>query len=203
MSPATFQNPPDVGGTSHLPPPDHVIDPALVVLPASRDDDLIVPAAISQSQGRAASPKIAGARRPGKGGTSGGKSKVSKGKEKENVGVMKSKKRARDVIDLDDEDETKTRRGRPQGAGNYSSSDVNALLDCVEEELPLGQRGWQSVAAKFNKWAVKHSRPERKLSSLETKYKQVRNRWSTLFVASCSSSACQNTQANWHRCVPT
>ncbi|KIK16765.1 hypothetical protein PISMIDRAFT_112790 [Pisolithus microcarpus 441] len=46
----------------------------------------------------------------------------------------------------------KVRQGHPQGAGNYSSSDINALLDYVKEDLPLGQRGWQSVTTKFNKY---------------------------------------------------
>ena len=168
MSPATFQHPP---------PP--VIDPALVPLPSDRDDNLIVPSSIAQSQGRAASPKIAGSRRPGKGATTSSsvnKSRVSKGKEKENIGVQRSKKRQQDVIDLDDEEETKAKRGRPQGAGNYSVGDMTALLNYVEEELPLGQRGWAVVATKFNKWAAKHGRPDRKITSLETKFKQVRNR---------------------------
>ncbi|KAI6033762.1 hypothetical protein BKA83DRAFT_4121136 [Pisolithus microcarpus] len=68
--------------------------------------------------------------------------------------VPKSKKQHCDAIDLKDEDEMKVRQGHPQGAGNYSSSDINALLDYVEEDLPLGQRGWQSVTTKFNKWAL-------------------------------------------------
>jgi len=134
MSPATFQHPP---------PP--IIDPALVPLPSDRDDNLIVASSIAQSQGRAASPKIAGSHCPGKGATASSsvnKSRVSKGKEKENIGVQRSKKWQQDVIDLDDEEETKAKHGQPQGAGNYSVSDMTALLDYVEEELPLGQRGW-------------------------------------------------------------
>ncbi|KAI5991705.1 hypothetical protein F5J12DRAFT_727258, partial [Pisolithus orientalis] len=59
------------------------------------------------------------------------------------------------------------------GAGNYTMSDMNMLLDCIEEELPLGQQGWQVVATKFNKWASKNGYPDCKVSSLETKYKQL------------------------------
>jgi len=66
-----------------------------------------------------------------------------------------------------------TKRGRPHGAGNYTLDDVKALLDYTEAELPLGQRGWKVVHQNFSRWARRHSRPERALKSLETKYKQV------------------------------
>ncbi|KAI6114706.1 hypothetical protein EDD17DRAFT_1898938 [Pisolithus thermaeus] len=150
--------------------------PALVPLPSSSQDaDLIVPAVILQSQGQAASPKVAGACCPGKEKTGRGTNGrvLSKGNRKENAGALMSKKQGCDVVDLNDEDEMKVRQGCPQGAGNYSSSDMNVLLDYVEEELLLGQRGWQSVTTKFNKWAVKYGRPERKVPSLEMKYKQL------------------------------
>ncbi|KAL4080896.1 hypothetical protein J3A83DRAFT_4184835 [Scleroderma citrinum] len=97
-----------------------------------------------------------------------------KGKEKENVGITKTQKwPLADVIDLDNEDEMKMKHGCPPGSGNYSASDVNALLDYVEEELPLGQCGWQVVTTNFNKWATKHGWPDQKLASLEMKYKQL------------------------------
>ncbi|KAF8833315.1 hypothetical protein BDN67DRAFT_889164, partial [Paxillus ammoniavirescens] len=63
--------------------------------------------------------------------------------------------------------------GRPQGANNYTAGDMTTLLDCVEDELPLGQRGWQAVTVRFNQWAAKSGHPERKLTSLETKFKQL------------------------------
>ncbi|KAI6101444.1 hypothetical protein EDD16DRAFT_1716654 [Pisolithus croceorrhizus] len=176
MSPATFEHSSGVHGTLHVMPPNHVIDPALVPLPSSSQDaDLIVPAVILQSQGQAASPKVAGACCPGKEKTGRGTNGrvLSKGNRKENAGALMSKKQGCDVVDLNDEDEMKVRQGCPQGAGNYSSSDMNVLLDYVEEELLLGQRGWQSVTTKFNKWAVKYGRPERKVPSLEMKYKQL------------------------------
>ncbi|KAL4079768.1 hypothetical protein J3A83DRAFT_4368612 [Scleroderma citrinum] len=173
MSPATFQPLSDVSRMTHVPPQNHVIDPVLVPLPSSQDDDLSVPAVIAQSQGHVASPNTVGACCPDKDSTCGSKSKVSKSKDKENVGMSKLKKHPHDVIDLDDEDKAKARHGCPHGVGNYSCSDMNALLDFVEEELPLGQCGWQSVAAKFNKWAVKYGQPEWKLTSLKMKYKQL------------------------------
>ncbi|KAI6009628.1 hypothetical protein F5J12DRAFT_782128 [Pisolithus orientalis] len=114
----------------HLPLP--AIDPALMPLPSGRDDDLIIPSLIAQSQGRAASPKIAGSCCPAKGGSSVNKSRASKGKEKGSIGMPRSKKWQQDVIDLDDEEEMKVKCGQPQGAGNYSIGDMNALLEYVE-----------------------------------------------------------------------
>ncbi|KAI6140271.1 hypothetical protein BKA82DRAFT_10135 [Pisolithus tinctorius] len=95
----------------HQPLP--AIDPAFMPLPSGQDDDLIILSLIAQSQGRAASPKIAGSHCPGKGGSSVNKSRASKGKEKENIGVPRSKKWQQDVIDLDDEEETKMKCGQP------------------------------------------------------------------------------------------
>ncbi|KAG1722873.1 hypothetical protein EDB19DRAFT_2043948 [Suillus lakei] len=43
----------------------------------------------------------------------------------------------------------------------------------VCQELPLGQRGWQAVHVKFGQWEKANGRPERKVTSLETKFKQL------------------------------
>lgn len=79
---------------------------------------------------------------------------------------------------MDDDDDNElsrpaTKRGRPNGANNYSVADTNLLLDCVEAELPLGPRGWLAVTSKFNPRAAKLGRPERKVTLLEMKFKQV------------------------------
>ncbi|KAG1723304.1 uncharacterized protein EDB91DRAFT_1255695 [Suillus paluster] len=63
--------------------------------------------------------------------------------------------------------------GRPSGSNNYTTADTKALLGFVEKELPLGQRGWQAIHAKFSEWATKWGRPDRKVSSLKTKFKQL------------------------------
>jgi hypothetical protein len=73
-----------------------------------------------------------------------------------------------------DEPQQGTKRGRPHGAGNYSSDDIKVLLDFVEEEIPLGQRGWKAIHQRFSKWAQRHRRPQRTVKSLDTKFKQVR-----------------------------
>jgi hypothetical protein len=100
--------------------------------------------------------------------------KASKGKGKENdiIGVdNRSKKRSREVGE--DDEEPRNKRGRPHGSNNYSNADIKVLLDFIEEELPLGQRGWQAVHTKFTEWAKEGQRPDRKLTSLETKFKQL------------------------------
>jgi len=104
--------------------------------------------------------KIAGARRKGK----------------QNVDIEENhqqrKRKPAEPIDLDDASKS-AKRGRPTGAGNYAAEDINMLLDLTEEELPLGQRGWDTVHMKYNKWSRKHKRPERTVKSIETKFKQV------------------------------
>ncbi|KIK76684.1 hypothetical protein PAXRUDRAFT_169118 [Paxillus rubicundulus Ve08.2h10] len=144
QSPATFLHHAAASGSNAAPAPrPSNIDPSLVPLPQGLDDDLIVPQVIASVQGYAPSPKVAGARRS--------------------------------VIELDDDSEIlpKAKRGRLQGANNHTVGDMMTLLDCVEDELPLGQRGWQAITVRFNQWAAKSGRPERKLTSLETKFKQL------------------------------
>jgi hypothetical protein len=62
---------------------------------------------------------------------------------------------------------------QPSGSNNYSVTDIQVLLDLVEDERPLGQKGWQAIHLKYSEWARKHERPPRKVMSLETKFKQV------------------------------
>jgi hypothetical protein len=143
-----------------------VIDPALLPLPQGSDKDLSDPLAVAEARGYAAAVKAAGSRR---------KVKPSKGKgqDKENSTIHDTtKKHARDV--LGDDNDPPVKRGRPHGSNNYTSADMKTLLDLVEDELPLGQRGWQTIHAKFSQWAKIAGRPDRKVTSLETKFKQVR-----------------------------
>lgn len=147
-------------------PTTNTINPVLLPLPHSDDMDLIHPASIAEACSYIPATKTAGVRRKAK-------APRGKGKEKENAGYSNPKKRSREDRDEDDEAEARARRGRPQGSNNYTSSDVKSLLDIVQDELPLGQRGWQAVQVKFCQWAKVKHRPERKLTSLETKFKQV------------------------------
>lgn len=132
--------------------PGNHVDLVLPPLPDSLDDDLSDGPSIARAIGHKPTMKTAGKRRASK-------STAEKHKHES---------------DDDDNDKPPTKRGRPSGAGNYTKADVKALLDCVQAELPLGQRGWKAVHTKYTKWARTQRRPERECKSLETKYKQVR-----------------------------
>lgn len=95
----------------------------------------------------------------------------------------------------------KKQRGRAAGAHNYSSEDVDALLDILEESLPLGGHAWNSAGDDFNIWAQENGRPSRTAKSLELKFKQVKTHF---FGFGSSESdfillACQNHEAYWRR----
>jgi hypothetical protein len=128
------------------------IDPALIPVPDGDDSDLQDGPSIARARGYTPADTIAGSRQ----------------KTKQRISSQKRKQ----LPDFD-EDLRTTKCGRPQGAGNYLQEDLKALLDAVQEELPLGQRGWQNIHAKYSRWARKRGHPERARKSLETKYKQV------------------------------
>jgi hypothetical protein len=102
---------------------------------------------------------------------------IKKAGSRRKAAVKQQKEKGGRAIHLDSGEsdaECKTgRRGRPSGSGNYLDGDVKALLNFVEAELPLGQRGWRAVHMRYTKWARLRQRPERALKSLETKYKQL------------------------------
>lgn len=143
--------------------------PAHIPLPDSPDRDLRDPSVIAECRGYAPAIKIGGVRHKTT-------TRAMKGKGKENTDMNGGNLPQKCA--LEDEDELRTKRGRPNSSNNYSSEDVKALLDLVQDVLPLGQKGWQEVHSKFTQWATRHDRPHRKAQSLETKFKQVS---STLF----------------------
>lgn len=149
-------------------------DPAQIPLPDSPDGDLCDPIVIAEACGYTRTTKTAGARRKAV-----AKAPNGKGKEKENTNTSdRTSKRARAVEDDEDDARTEVKRGRPYGSNNYSAADIHVLLDFVEHERPLGQKGWQAIHSKYSEWASRHGRPPRKAVSLETKFKQV-SRFST------------------------
>ncbi|KAG2336469.1 hypothetical protein BDR05DRAFT_953347 [Suillus weaverae] len=170
-TPATFfqprsLSPPSPSGSCFLPPSIYQ-DPARIPLPDSLDRDLRDPLVIAASRGYTPAIKTGGARRKT------ARANKGKGKDKENANVDSSsrpQKHARAIED--DEDDPRVKCGRPNGSNNYSSANVKFLLDLVEDELPLGQKGWQVIHSKFTQWANRHGRPQRKATSLETKFKQ-------------------------------
>jgi hypothetical protein len=150
---------------------------------------------IAESRGYTPAIKTGGARR--KAVTRAIK---GKGKDKENTNVTggeRPQKHAR--IAEDDEDDPRAKRGRPHGSNNYSSADVKALLDLVEDELPLGQKGWQVIHSKFTQWASRNERPHRKAQSLETKFKQVSSTsfYDAILISHIATSVCQDHETHW------
>lgn len=112
--------------------------------------------------------KVAGTRRP-----------LSKGKGKQDnnlatTSTSQSSKGKRKAASPLRHTDGKKQRGRAAGANNYSSEDLDALFDILEECLPLGGHAWNSAGDEFNTWAQENGRPSRTVKSLELKFKQVR-----------------------------
>lgn len=62
------------------------------------------------------------------------------------------------------------------GASNYTTEDIDALLDILEVQLPLGAKGWNLVGDEFCEWAEGHGHSPRTVKSLKLKFEQVFNR---------------------------
>ncbi|KAG1868350.1 hypothetical protein DFJ58DRAFT_723609 [Suillus subalutaceus] len=146
-TPADFSQPREASESPALPSGSRlVLGPAQIPLPDSPDRDLRDPVAIAEARG-----------------------KQRQGKEN----TERAPKRARAAEDDEDDPRAGAKRGRPSGSNNYSPTDIQVLLDFVEDECPLGQKGWQAIHSKYSEWARDHERPPRKAMSLETKFKQL------------------------------
>ncbi|KAG2111028.1 hypothetical protein BD769DRAFT_1674438 [Suillus cothurnatus] len=62
-------------------------------------------------------------------------------------------KRAHAAEGNEDDPRAGAKRGWPSGSSNYSPADIQVLLDFVEDESPLGQKGWQMIHLKYSEWA--------------------------------------------------
>ena len=161
-------------------------------MPADNDNDFPPAHKILETVAHR-SVKVAGARRP---------LSESKGKAKQgsiNLAVTsqsgKGKRKATSPLGHAD---GKKQRGCTTGAHNYSSEDLDALFNILEECLPLGGHAWNSAGDEFNTWAQENGRPSQTAKSLELKFKQVRihiffSLESTYFIL----LACQNHKAHW------
>ena len=140
-----------------------IIDPSLLDIPDDDDEPLDVKAKLQRRH--APANKIAGSRR----------SSVAdpKGKGKARVVDAPSKGVKRKAPQSKDREVKKPRGGRTPGVANYSSDDVDALFEIMEEVLPIGGKGWGNVEDEFLSWAAVNGRPARTAKSLETKFKQV------------------------------
>lgn len=105
-----------------------VIDPTLVNIPEDDPDDFPPPHLILPRVARSVT-KTAGSRRP----DIKGKGKVKAGGDFPGARGTKHK-----AALPSEEPEPKKKRGRMMGISNYSSEDIDSLLDIVEEILPIG-----------------------------------------------------------------
>jgi len=90
---------------------------------------------------------------------------------RKSFGLKGGRKPAAGVADF--RPRVKRQSDRFSGAYNYSTMDVDALLDISEKFLPLDSKGWVVAAQAFGRWAEENRRPRRASRSLELKFKQV------------------------------
>lgn len=174
-------------GPSHIP----VIDPALLPLPEDdnedSEEDLPPVEAMFRKPRSKPVEKVAGSRRPVTAASA-----KSKGKQK-----VAPKRKAQDIPEEPESKRVKRGRGRVAGTSNYNDDDLDALLDLIEDVLPVGGLSWNSVTSSFNEWALLNSRPECSLKSLEAKFKQVCLCTLVLFASSHDTIACTHHKVNW------
>ncbi|KAF8335506.1 hypothetical protein F5887DRAFT_1079147 [Amanita rubescens] len=116
------------------------------------------------------SPKTAGSRRPLPDKAHGKQRATDTGA----IALKNLKRKGGPSLPLSQPDAKRPRHGgRATGAANYSAEDVEALLNILETELPLGGHAWNSAADDFNNWAADNGRPSRTVKSLELKFKQL------------------------------
>ncbi|KAE9400100.1 hypothetical protein BT96DRAFT_993412 [Gymnopus androsaceus JB14] len=85
-------------------------------------------------------------------------------------GVDKSKNKKRKApANNCDEPSEKRQRGYSAGAANYNSLDIQELLDLARELLPLGPKGWNSLADEYNCHVEEIGCPQWIARSLELK----------------------------------
>lgn len=76
-------------------------------------------------------------------------------------------------LTLSAQPELKHAKGYTAGAANYTSVDIDLLLDAAEEVLPIRGTGWVEVEKLFNQHAKALGCPTHTLKLLELKLKQV------------------------------
>ncbi|CAA7266075.1 unnamed protein product [Cyclocybe aegerita] len=154
-----YHPPPPIAGPSRQP----AIDPALLPLPEDDNDDFPPAHKLLPKIAKPAS-KVAGSRCPAP--------SKGKGKQKADTPATVSKWKAAGHADNELAAKHVKRGGRIAGAVNYNDDDIDQLLDLLEDHLPTGGYGWNTVGAAYNEWANSCGRPERTVKSLELKYKQ-------------------------------
>ena len=140
-----------------------VVDPTLVQLSDDNDEDF-PPAHMILPKVAWPAVKVAGSRRTSAPDVTG------KGKAEASVPLKGPKHGASTALE---EPEAKKQCGWAAGVVNYSSDDLDALLDILEETLPIGAKAWNSAGEDFCALAIENGRPACTMKSLEAKYKQV------------------------------
>ncbi|TBU38995.1 hypothetical protein BD309DRAFT_1083699 [Dichomitus squalens] len=65
---------------------------------------------------------------------------------------------------------SKQAAGRKSGSTNYIKVELDALLNVVKKNLPIGQAAWAETTKDYNKWAQANGRPARTEKPLKTKF---------------------------------
>jgi hypothetical protein len=66
------------------------------------------------------------------------------------------------------------KRGRKKGATSYTEGDLVAILDSIQEILPLTNLQWEGVAFHFNAhYATRFRRAERTAKALKSKFREL------------------------------
>ncbi|KAJ7830157.1 hypothetical protein B0H14DRAFT_3465051 [Mycena olivaceomarginata] len=142
------------------------IDPALQTalqtpLPRGPYLDLTHPGTIANAKGLKHADKVAGSRGNGK------------GKERAD-NPPKKRQRVHRALSGSDNDEPPLKRvkgGRPAGSTSYGKSELQHLFATVEEQLPMGQKGWKEVERRYNKWVKATGHTVHPPKALENKFK--------------------------------
>ncbi|KAG2134546.1 uncharacterized protein EDB93DRAFT_1254437 [Suillus bovinus] len=115
---------------SCLLPPSTYQDPAHILLPDLPDRDLLEPVVITKSHGYAPATKVGGAHHKAT------RSIKSRWKDKENTGLHSANHPQKHAHAIEaNKDYRRTKCGWPNGSNNYSTADIKALLDFVEDAI--------------------------------------------------------------------
>lgn len=63
--------------------------------------------------------------------------------------------------------------GQQKGAQNFSKEDITELLRLVQETLPTGNQGWESIQKEYSQYAEKANRNKRNTENLRQKFNRV------------------------------
>ncbi|OWZ09768.1 hypothetical protein PHMEG_00017479 [Phytophthora megakarya] len=81
-----------------------------------------------------------------------------------------------------------TRCGRVPGVENYSSDDLDKLLQCTSNVLPTSANEWESVRACYENYAAENDRVDRERVSLKKKFQALLNCKKPTGDAQCPNS---------------